>query len=120
VFIEEQDVDEDIEMDGRDEDAVHYVAYDERGTAIGPARLRVTDDVRKPERVAVRKSQRGDGVGSALMKQIEAEARDQGCSLLRLHAQTAVRSFYHNRGYEQTSDNFLEAGIPHIEMEKQV
>jgi predicted GNAT family N-acyltransferase len=117
VFIEEQDVDEDIEMDGKDNDAVHYVVYD-GDTPVGTARLRITDGVGKPERVAVRKSHRGECLGSALMEHIEAEAREQGCSLLRLHAQTAVRPFYREHGYEQTSEEFLEADIPHVEMEK--
>jgi predicted GNAT family N-acyltransferase len=119
VFIEEQDVDEDIEMDGEDDNAVHYVVYD-GDRPVGTARLRITDGIGKPERVAVRKSHRGEGVGSVLMKHIETEAREQGCSLLRLHAQTAVRPFYRERGYEQTSEEFLEADIPHVEMEKQL
>jgi len=119
VFIEEQDVDEAEEMDGRDDTAVHYVVYDGPSRPVGTARLRPPDgDVAKPERVAVRRSHRGEGLGHGLMDRIEAEARGQGCTLSRLHAQTSVVPFYEQRGYEVTSDEFVEADIPHVEMEK--
>lgn len=122
VFIEEQDVSEVEEMDGRDSDAVHYVVYDSRtGDPVGTARLRPPQDgIAKPERVAVRQSYRGEGLGHGLMDCIEKEARDQGCSLSRLHAQTSVIEFYERRGYEVTSDEFMEADIPHVVMEKEL
>jgi predicted GNAT family N-acyltransferase len=140
VFIDEQGVSEAEEMDGRDEAATHIVAYadpdDNRehtdpdsatghdGTdlqPVGTARLRLTDDgVAKPERVAVLEPYRSEGVGRQLMAAIEREARDQGCTRARLHGQTAVETFYHDLGYETTSDVFLEADIPHVEMEKQL
>lgn len=122
VFVDEQDVDEDIEYDGRDEDSIHFVVTDSKtDTPVGTARLRVTDGgVGKPERVAVRKSYRGEGLGQRLMDHIESEAREQGCRRTLLHAQTHVIEFYRNLGYEVTSDEFEEAGIPHVEMEKQL
>ncbi len=119
VFIEEQGVDEAEEMDGRDETAVHYVAYDATGQPVGTARLCPPEGhVAKPERVAVRYAHRGEGLGHGLMERVEAEAREQGCTLSRLHAQTSVVSFYEQRGYEVTSAEFVEADIPHVEMEK--
>jgi Predicted acyltransferase len=140
VFIDEQGVSEAEEMDGRDEAATHIVAYadpDEdrertdsssatgRGGAdlrpVGTARLRVTDDgVAKPERVAVLEPYRGAGIGRQLMEAIEREAREQGCARARLHGQTTVETFYHDLGYETTSDVFQEADIPHVEMEKRL
>ncbi|MXR51161.1 GNAT family N-acetyltransferase [Halovenus sp. WSH3] len=120
VFIDEQDVDEALEMDGKDEDAVHFVIIDaDSDTAAGTARFRVPDDeYGKPERVAVRKEYRGNGLGRRLMALIESEARTQGCQRTRLHAQKQVVEFYRNLGYEVTSDEFEEAGIVHVEMEK--
>jgi len=121
VFIEEQDVDEAEEMDGRDEAAVHYVVYDGADQPAGTARLRPPDgDVAKPERVAVLGPYRGEGLGHGLMDRIEAEAREQGCRLSRLHAQTSVVPFYEERGYAVTSEEFVEADIPHVEMEKEL
>ena len=139
VFIDEQGVSEAEEMDGRDEAATHIVAYadpdDNRehtdtGSAtghhddlqpVGTARLRLTDHGEaKPERVAVLEPYRGEGIGEQLMAAIEREARDQGCTRARLHGQTAVETFYHDLGYETTSDVFQEADIPHVEMEKQL
>jgi predicted GNAT family N-acyltransferase len=122
VFIEEQDVDEEIEMDGRDGHATHFVIVDTTSeTAVGTARLRTTDDdTAKPERVAVRQAYRGDGLGQRLMGLIESEARTQGCQRSVLHAQTQVVGFYRALGYEVTSEEFEEAGITHVEMEKQL
>jgi len=122
VFIDEQGVSEAEEMDGRDEDATHVVAYDtEGGLPVGTARLRRKDErVGKIERVAVREEYRGEGLGARLMDEIETEARREGCSSITLHAQTAVEEFYEELGYRTTSGVFEEASIPHVEMEKEL
>jgi predicted GNAT family N-acyltransferase len=121
VFIDEQDVPEEIELDGKDADAIHFVAYDSDDTPVGTARLRVVDDATgKAERVAVRAANRGHGLGEQLMKDLEREAEDRGCSRILLHAQTRVEGFYSGLGYETISDVFEEAGIPHVEMVKEL
>lgn len=139
VFIEEQDVSEDEEYDGLDDRAIHFVAYavgpdDGRrehgeetasdgppGRPVGTARLRIPEPgLAKPERVAVLESHRGEGVGRRLMHALEREARDQGCERARLHAQVPVEEFYRALGYETTSGVFEEAGIPHVEMAKEL
>lgn len=122
VFIEGQDVDEEIEMDGKDGDAIHFVITKTTSEEpIGTARLRIPEaGIAKPERVAVREQYRGDGVGRKLMDLIESEAREQGCTRAILHAQTRVVPFYEKLGYEITSEEFEEAGIPHVEMEKEL
>ncbi|ELZ23625.1 GNAT family acetyltransferase [Halosimplex carlsbadense 2-9-1] len=118
VFIDEQGVPEDIEMDGRDDEAVHFVATDD-GDPVGAARLReVEAGVGKVERVAVVADRRGEGLGRALMQRLEATAADSGIDRLVMHAQTHVEEFYERLGYETTSDVFEEAGIDHVEMEK--
>jgi predicted GNAT family N-acyltransferase len=131
VFIEEQGVPEMVELDGLDDRASHVVAYvreetDEKtgeGVAqadrpVGTARLRIKDGVAKPERVAVREEHRGAGLGRRLMDAIESIAREQGCDRASLHAQTSVEAFYHGLDYETTSGEFEQAGIPHVEMTK--
>ncbi|MBZ6493824.1 GNAT family N-acetyltransferase [Natrinema longum] len=136
VFVEEQGVDEALEYDDHDSEATHLVAVD-GDEAIGAARLRrLTDvadleepeaidtdgagDVGKVERVAVRRSRRGEGVGQALMDAAETCAESRGLGLLVLHAQTRVVGFYREHGYEQVGDEFEEAGIPHVEMRKRL
>lgn len=120
VFIDEQGVSEAEEMDGRDEQAVHVVAYD-GDRPVGTARMRrVADDVGKIERVAVRRECRDHGVGSALMDDLESWAAERGVEKIKLHAQTRVESFYRRLGYETTSGVFQEADIDHVKMEKAI
>jgi len=120
VFIEEQDVPEDIEMDGNDDAATHVVASED-GQPIGTARLREPEPgVGKVERVAVVADRRGEGIGRHVMAEIEAIAREQDIERLVLHAQTNVESFYTELGYETTSAVFQEAGIDHVEMAKEL
>ena len=118
VFIEEQGVPEDIEMDGKDDKAIHFVASD-AGEPIGAARLREVDSgVGKVERVAVVDDRRGEGIGREIMDELECVAVERGLDRLVMHAQTHVEGFYSRLDYETTSDVFQEAGIDHVEMEK--
>ena len=120
VFIEEQGVSEDEEMDGRDDEASHVVAYD-GDRPVGTARLRTVEaGVGKVERVAVRAADRGEGIGRALMAEVESLAADRGVEALKLHAQTRVEGFYEKLDYETTSGVFQEAGIDHIAMVKEL
>ncbi len=118
VFVEEQGVPEHRELDGRDDTAVHFVAYD-GDRAVGAARLREYDAARaKVERVAVREADRGRGIGRVLMDVVEAYAVDTGYEEVLLHAQVPVVDFYEHLGYDVTSEEFEDAGIPHREMRK--
>ncbi|GAA0657673.1 GNAT family N-acetyltransferase [Salarchaeum japonicum] len=122
VFVEEQGVPEDLEWDDHDEAAntQHFVAYDDTETPVGAARLRPKDDdTGKVERVATLKERREEGIGRALMDELEDAAREEYDRLV-LHAQTHAESFYLHLGYETTSDVFDEAGIPHVEMAKRL
>ena len=120
VFIEEQGVSEDEEMDGRDDEASHVVAYD-GDRPVGTARLRTAEaGVGKVERVAVRAADRGEGIGRALMAEVESLAADRGVEALKLHAQTRVEGFYEKLDYETTSGVFQEAGIDHVAMVKEL
>ncbi|WP_135826281.1 GNAT family N-acetyltransferase [Halorussus ruber] len=122
VFIEEQGVPESLEIDGKDDESVHVVAYQNGGegsTPVGAGRLReVEEGVGKLERIAVLEPHRGNGIGSDLVAELEAVADERGLSTLTMHAQTPVEGMYRSLGYETTSGEFEEAGIPHVEMEK--
>jgi predicted GNAT family N-acyltransferase len=119
VFIEEQNVAQNLEMDGKDEAARHVVAY-VGDRPVGTARLRSPDPgVAKVERVAVLAAYRGQGVGVALVEAIESLAREENLDRAVLHAQVRVEAFYEKLGYERVSDEvFEDAGIPHVEMAK--
>ncbi|THE62708.1 GNAT family N-acetyltransferase [Salinadaptatus halalkaliphilus] len=118
VFVDEQGVDEDLEYDDHEDEAVHFVAYD-GAEPIGAARLREYEDgVGKAERVAVVPSRRENGIGRNLMTAVEMEAATLGFETLLLHAQTRVTDFYESLEYEQFGEEFKEAGIPHVKMRK--
>jgi predicted GNAT family N-acyltransferase len=129
VFVDEQGVPPDLEVDEYDElgAATHFLATD-GDTPVGAARLRPygSDDHEpdgrraKVERVAVLSERRGEGFGARLMDGVEATAEAQGFDTLVLHAQTAVEGFYDARGYRVVGETFEEAGIPHVEMVRDV
>lgn len=120
VFVEEQGVPEHRELDGKDDEATHFVASD-GGDPVGAARLREYEEgVGKVERVAVVESRRGEGLGRDLMDAVEEAAAERGYDELVLHAQVPVVAFYERLGYEITSEEFEDAGIPHREMRKRL
>lgn len=118
VFVEEQGVSEDLEMDDKDSDATHVVITDGE-TPVATARTRFVEaDVVKIERVAVLESYRGEGLGKEVMTTAEQAAVDSGATEAVLHAQRRVEDFYSGIGYEAVGEEFEEAGIPHVEMVK--
>ncbi|WP_349410308.1 GNAT family N-acetyltransferase [Pseudalkalibacillus sp. SCS-8] len=119
VFIQEQNVPEEEEIDQYEKDSIHFVVYD-CNQAIGAARLRLIDDYAKVERVCILKEYRGTGIGKRLMEAIEKAAADQHAQHIKLHSQTHAEIFYNKLGYETKSDIFMDAGIPHVAMEKKV
>ena len=117
VFIEGQGVPEEIEIDGRDGEASHFLATVD-GLPVGTARLRAYQGRAKVERVAVIAEHRRSGIGQALMEAVEAVARSRGFTLALLHAQIPVAEFYARLGYRPEGSTFLEADIPHVRMTK--
>ncbi len=113
VFIVEQQIDWTLEFDGDDYRAVLFVLYDEE-TPIGAARL--VDN--KPGRVAVLEAYRRKGAGRALMDAVEHEAQQRGVSVVELGAQKAVIPFYERLGYTAYGPTYLDAGIEHRMMKK--
>jgi len=117
VFVVEQAVPEEEEVDGEDPAATHVVLRRD-GRVVGTARLRVLDDVGKIERVAVDRSLRGFGLGRRVMDAIEAQARAARCAQGLLAAQVQVIPFYEKLGYVAEGPIFLDAGIDHRWMRK--
>lgn len=120
VFVEGQDVPESEEIDGKDEEAVQFLAR-AAGDPVGTARLRSPQrGIGKVERVAVLEDRREDGWGRKIMEAVESVAREDGLEKLVLHGQVAVEGFYESLGYERTSEVYMEVGIPHVTMEKRL
>ena len=113
VFIEEQRVPRELEWDEWDERSDHAVARDMKGQAIGTARLLPDGRI---GRMAVLREWRRRGVGAALMEALLRQARGQSVSRVTLHAQTQAAGFYRRFGFSERGGEFLEAGIPHVEM----
>lgn len=120
VFVEEQDVPADLEVDGLDPACTHFVVRDAGGAVVGTARMREYHGAAKAERVAVHAAARGTGVGRLLMDALEAEARLLALPEVRLNAQTSAIPFYDRLGYVAEGPEFDDAGIPHRHMRKPV
>ncbi|MFZ7944622.1 MULTISPECIES: GNAT family N-acetyltransferase [Bacillaceae] len=118
VFVEEQNVPLEEEIDQYEDDATHFVMY-HQGLPVGAGRFRVIDGYGKVERICVMKEARKTGAGKAIMKAIESHAQEQGLHKLKLNAQTQAIPFYAGLGYEVVSEEFLDAGIPHKTMMKE-
>lgn len=119
VFVEEQNVPLEEEIDQFEDEATHFVMYNE-GTPVAAGRFRVVDGYGKVERICVLKEARKTGAGKAVMNAIETHAYNQGLHKLKLNAQTHAIPFYAGLGYEVASDVFMDAGIPHKTMIKVV
>jgi predicted GNAT family N-acyltransferase len=118
VFIEEQRVPEEIELDADDARAFHALATLD-GDAIGCGRmLEHGDDEVKIGRMAVLQEYRGTGVGREILRFLTGRARIRGLRRAILHAQLSAEGFYLREGFTPVGGVFDEAGIPHRKMEK--
>lgn len=112
VFVQEQDVPEDLEWDGEDADCDHALAFlDNR--VVGTGRLTPQGKI---GRMAVLKEARGYGVGAAVLDFLVEVARQSGRSEVRLHAQSHALAFYERAGFTAYGEAFDEAGIEHRHM----
>jgi predicted GNAT family N-acyltransferase len=119
VFCDEQGVPRREERDGRDGQAIHLVAV-ENGAVLGGCRLLFIGPTVQFSRLAVRQSARRRGLAGRLLALADDESRAAGARRLVLHAQTYTRSLYDAAGYEVRGRVFMEAGIEHVAMEKQL
>lgn len=116
VFIEEQGVSVEDEVDGRDEEARHLLALWD-GQPVGTARLLTEGGVGKIGRVCVLPQARGKHVGQALIRHaVEAFRATPGIGKVKLGAQTHAMGFYAALGFEAVGEVYMDAGIPHRDM----
>jgi predicted GNAT family N-acyltransferase len=122
VFVEEQHVPLDLEMDEYDisVDACRHFIAETHGKTIGASRWREYEPgTAKLQRIAVLKSSRGSGVGKLLVETMEKDAAAMGYRRSLLDAQCSAEEFYRKLGYvTESAEPFLDAGIPHVRMSK--
>ena len=130
VFVLGQDVPEELERDELDAGADHAVALVD-DVLVGTGRLvngRIDDDSRFVPgtegtvgtigRMAVAGSARGAGIGRALLDLLVDRAAERGLPAVELHAQLHARGFYERAGFEPFGEVYLEAGIEHLGMRR--
>lgn len=119
VFVVEQQVPAELEMDDMDAHCVHALAEDESGCVIGTGRLLPAESgIARIGRMAVDAAWRGQGVGAAMLDSLMAAAKSRGDHLVELHAQLHAAPFYDRQGFERIGAVYEEAGIPHITMRR--
>ena len=113
VFVKEQGVDASIDFDGLDEKAVHVLVLS-NNKAIGTARILEDGHI---GRVAVLKEHRKKGAGYAAISALIETAKQKGLKRVYLGSQIHASKFYKNMGFKTCGEEFMDAGIKHIEME---
>ncbi|MCB1954408.1 MAG: GNAT family N-acetyltransferase [Rhodocyclaceae bacterium] len=113
VFVGEQGVAAELEVDGRDGPSLHVLVRDPSGRAIATGRLLPDGHV---GRMAVLAEARGQGVGAMALKALVDAARRRGDPVLRLNAQKDAVRFYERHGFRPAGEPFMEAGIRHHPM----
>ena len=115
VFVQEQQVPIEDELDSFDVECVHAVAFDAQGFALATGRLLPDGHI---GRMAVLKAARAQGLGSAVLNALVQRARQKGFSEVVLSAQTHAQGFYLHHGFVPEGVEYLDANIPHILMRK--
>ncbi|CUB22925.1 putative N-acetyltransferase YjcF [Bacillus safensis] len=120
VFVKEQEVPVEIEIDELEDKATHFVIYNDDKKPQAAARLRIIDEGSKAklERICVLKEARSFGLGHKLLEALESEAIANGAKEAVMHAQVHALPFYEKKGYKVVSEPFEEAGITHVKMTK--
>ena len=117
VFVHEQKIPVEMEWDEADQTALHAVAYNGLGQAIGTARLlQHSPEIAKVGRMAVKRILRGSSIGRDLLHILVEAAKQRGHREVMLHAQRSAEGFYQRAGFRVRGEPFDEVSIPHIEM----
>ena len=120
VFVKEQGVpleDEFDEFDTLDGKCEHILVFHQE-EAVGTGRLRVVAGQGKLERICILQPYRNLGLGKVIIQTLEEIAKELELTRVKLHGQTQAEGFYQKFGYQTASDIFIEDGIPHILMTK--
>jgi len=113
VFVREQGIPAQMEIDEHDVFAVHAVAFDPCGVPLGTGRLLPDGRI---GRMAVLAGARGQGIGAMILATLVAIAKSRGMPEVRLHAQLGAAAFYERQGFRAVGPSFEEVGILHQTM----
>lgn len=117
VFVEEQKVPAEIELDEHDAACLHALATDASGRVVGTGRLLPDGHI---GRMAVSREARGRGVGGAILEALAEAARRRGDREVVLNAQVHALAFYRAHGFVEEGPEFDEAGIAHRAMRRRL
>lgn len=115
VFIDEQNVPPELEIDEHDKSAIHFVVLYNHDI-IGTARLVISDKKGKIGRMCILRELRGKGFGLKLMNKIIEYSKDIGLEYLYLESQVHAIPFYEKIGFIVKGKEYMDAGIPHKKM----
>ncbi len=120
VFVEEQGISPAEEHDGLDARAIHLVALSD-GRMLGTCRLvQSAPRTLRLGRLAVSRPERHRGIATSLLAHAEELGRERGAARIVLHAQTYACALYAAAGYRSRGEPFMEAGVEHTEMEREL
>ncbi|GKU83012.1 GNAT family N-acetyltransferase [Niallia sp. NCCP-28] len=122
VFVQEQGVALEDEFDHFDilsEDCEHILIL-HKENPVGTGRLRSVDGFAKLERICILEPYRKFGLGKVIIQSLEEIASEKGLTKTKLHGQTQAEGFYQKLGYKTASSIFMEDGIPHVLMIKEL
>lgn len=118
VFVEEQNVPRDLEVDELETETFHIVLYNKIEKLATARILELENQVYKVQRVAVLKKYRKKGIGKRLIQVIEEKVRERSGQKLTLGSQNTAIPFYEKLGYTTEGPEFMDAEIPHHTMTK--
>lgn len=122
VFVEEQGVpleDEFDEFDNLNGQCEHILVFFEE-QPVGTGRVRWVNEFGKLERICILEPYRNFGLGKVIITALEEIAQERGTTRVKLHGQTQAEGFYKKLGYQSSSSIFIEDGIPHLLMTKEL
>lgn len=120
VFVVEQDcVYQDI--DDKDQQALHILGF-KNSSLVAYTRVFKPGDYFNESsigRVVVKQNERNHSYGYDIMKASIGVIKNKfETSDIRISAQTYLTNFYNNLGFKKVGEEYLEDGIPHINMLK--
>jgi predicted GNAT family N-acyltransferase len=121
VFIDEQGVPPDLEMDGLDVSALHALVSNRLGQGVATGRLvALAPGVSRIGRMAVHQGLRGARLGAQMLHTLVRAAADRGDHEVVLNAQASAQAFYERAGFEVSGPRYEEAGLPHVPMRRKL